>query len=144
MRPVRLVLVGLLALLMIGCSESKYKDAVVGRWEIRGPAGMNFMELTADGKVRSSQGSGTYKLDGEDRIWMRLDGMDGKLMSKIVSIDANQMTIKDPDGSVWTFTRAGPGGGAAPAPAPVPGPAPAPVPGPAPAPPGGAIQIPRE
>jgi hypothetical protein len=113
-RPMRvksLVGIGCLALLMAGCGSSKYKDALVGKWQNPSNPAMVF-EFTASGRLNAGHMTGNYTLDAWDTVWITTDKPvsmpGGKVTSKFkstVSISGDTLVLTDPDGSKATFKR---------------------------------------
>jgi hypothetical protein len=110
MRATKLALVGLVALLLAGCGTSKYKDAIVGKWQ-NTKIPDSRMEFKGDGTVAFENNMGhftaTYSLDANDNLNMTTNqpiNGNTKFRSKI-SISDDVLTMTDPNGHVSTFKR---------------------------------------
>jgi hypothetical protein len=107
MRYVAYILIACLALLWhssASAAGSKYKDAIVGKWQNTKNA-KSIIEFTKDGKLIAGPFTGTYTLDEKDTLLITtakpFNGL-RKFTSK-VSITKDVMTLIDPDGTkaIW-------------------------------------------
>ena len=110
MRTVRVALVCCVLLAVTACKESQYKEAIVGKWKPSGVPGVPggiVVEFTRDGKISWAGIEGTYRLDGSDNLFITTKKeINGKTRFKTkISIQGNEMTWTDQDGSTGKFTR---------------------------------------
>ncbi|MBI1913232.1 MAG: hypothetical protein HYS12_00495 [Planctomycetes bacterium] len=108
MRILGLTFVCCVLLAVASCkeSQSQYKDAIVGRWQlINGPGSVEFAK---DGKASLNGVEGTYRLDGKDNVTITTnESFRGatRFTAKVSSITGNEMTLTDPDGTVSKWKR---------------------------------------
>jgi hypothetical protein len=99
MRAFGLVLVGVVALSLTSCKESKYKDAIVGKWQGSAQGIPITIDIRKDGTMDYVGFAATWKLDGSDNLKITTDreipGTNTKRFQSKVSISGDVMTLTD-------------------------------------------------